>query len=70
MDFHAHLDVVEQIGAGCGSSSWCLGVLQTHSWIAGFLSKKAQDDIYARDADALIVAVLNARGEAIKTGDR
>lgn len=69
MDFHAHLDVVEQIGAGCGSSGWCLGVLQIHSWVAGLLSEQAQDDIYADDPDALIAAVLNARGAAGKTAD-
>lgn len=69
MDFHAHLDVVEEIGVGCGSSAWCLGVLQIHSWVAGLMSKQAQDDIYADDPDALIVAVLNARGTAARSQD-
>lgn len=69
MDFHAHLDVVEEIGAGCGSSGWCLGVLQIHSWVAGLLTERAQNDIYADDPDALIAAVLNARGLARKTED-
>jgi len=64
MDFHAHLDVVAEISAGCGASGWCLGVLQIHSWVAGLMTKQAQDDIYADDPDALIAAVLNARGEA------
>ncbi|HCH56237.1 MAG TPA: hypothetical protein DEV64_04030, partial [Rhodospirillaceae bacterium] len=40
MDFHAHLDVVEEISAGCGASGWCLGVLQIHSWVAGLLSQQ------------------------------
>ena len=70
MDFHAHLDVVEEISAGCGASGWCLGVLQIHSWVAGLLSQQAQDDIYGDDQDALIVAVLSARGEAVPRGDR
>ncbi|MAJ93573.1 MAG: oxidoreductase [Rhodospirillaceae bacterium TMED63] len=69
MDFHAHLDVVEEISAGCGASGWCLGILQIHSWVAGLLSQQAQDDIYGADQDALIVAVLNARGEAVPGGD-
>jgi 3-hydroxy-9,10-secoandrosta-1,3,5(10)-triene-9,17-dione monooxygenase len=67
MDFHAHLDVVEEVAAGCGSSGWCLGVLQIHSWIAGLLSEQAQKDIYDDDPDALIAAVLNPRGKARKT---
>ena len=69
MDFHAHLDVVEEISAGCGASGWCLGVLQIHSWVAGLLSQQAQDDIYGADQDTLIVAVLNARGEAVRGGN-
>ncbi len=69
MDFHAHLDVVEEVAAGCGSSGWCLGVLQIHSWVAGLLTEQAQKDIYHQDPDALIAAVLNARGKARKSGD-
>ena len=69
MDFHAHLDVVEEISAGCGASGWCLGVLQIHSWVAGLLSQQAQDDIYGADQDTLIVAVLNARGESVRGGN-
>ena len=69
MDFHAHLDVVEEISAGCGASGWCLGVLQIHSWVAGLLSQQAQDDIYGADQDTLIGAVLNARGEAVRGGN-
>ena len=69
MDIHAHLDVIEEIAAGCGSSGWCLGVLQIHSWVAGLLTERAQNDIYDVDPDALIAAVLNARGKARKTTD-
>jgi len=32
------------------------------------MSEQAQDDLYAADPDALIVAVLNARGEAHPAG--
>lgn len=69
MDFHAHLDVVEEISAGCGSSGWCLGVMQIHSWVAGLLSEQAQKDIYDNDPDALIAAVFGPRGKARKSGD-
>ena len=58
-----------KFSAGCGASGWCLGVLQIHSWVAGLLSQQAQDDIYGDDQDTLIVAVLNARGEAVRGGN-
>ncbi len=67
MDFHAHLDVVEEVAAGCGSTGWCLGVLQIHSWLVGLLGEQAQEDIYRDDPDALIAAVLNPRGTARQT---
>lgn len=69
MDFHTHLDVVEEIAIGCTSTAWCLGVLQIHSWVAGMLSEDAQADIYADNPDALIAAVLNPRGTARRDGD-
>ena len=47
MDFHTHLNVVEEISTGCGSTGWCLGVLQIHSWVAGLMDERAQDDIYS-----------------------
>ncbi len=68
MDFHAHLEIVEEVAAGCGSSGWCLGVQQIHSWVAGLLTEQAQNDIYHEDPDALIAAVLNPRGKARRTG--
>ena len=69
MDFHAHLDLVAETAAGCGSTGWCLGVFQVHSWVAGLLSEQAQDDIYGDNPDALLAAVLNARGTALPSDD-
>ncbi|MEE2662317.1 MAG: acyl-CoA dehydrogenase family protein [Pseudomonadota bacterium] len=68
MDFHTHLNVVEEISVGCGSTGWCLGVLQIHSWVAGLMDERAQDDIYSTNPDALIAAVLVARGTARSHG--
>ena len=64
MDFHTHLNVVEEISTGCGATGWCWGVLQIHSWVAGLMDERALDDIYSNNPDALIAAVLVARGTA------
>ncbi len=64
MDFHTHLDVVEEIGKGCASTAWCVGVLHIHSWLVGMLSREAQDDIYESNPDALVAAVLSPAGTA------
>ena len=68
LDFHVHLDVVEEIAKGCASTAWCLGVLQIHSWLVGLLPREAQDEIYLENPDALVAAVLNPRGSARREG--
>ncbi|PPR12157.1 MAG: Flavin-dependent monooxygenase, oxygenase subunit HsaA [Alphaproteobacteria bacterium MarineAlpha11_Bin1] len=69
LDFHTHLDVVEEVASACGASGWCLGVLQIHSWLAGLMSQQAQDEVYSDDSNALIAAVLVARGTATQNSD-
>ena len=64
LDFHTHLDVVEEIAKGCASTAWCLGVLQIHSWVAGLMTREAQDDIFGANPDALVAAVFSPRGIA------
>jgi len=64
---HDHIDVVEEVAYGCGSSGWCLGVYQAHSWLLGLFDQRAQDDAYDSDANALVSAVIGPRGQARKT---
>ncbi len=69
LDFHAHLDAVEEVSRGCGSTGWCLGVFHIDSWLAGLFARDVQDDIYGADPDALVAAVLDPRGTARRHGD-
>ena len=37
LDLHTHLQVVEELAAGCGSTGWCTGVWHAHTWLLGAL---------------------------------
>jgi len=63
-DMRTHIEVVSRIAEGCSSTSWVLGVLQIHSWLAAQFGEEAQADIYADNPDARVAAVLTPRGTA------
>ncbi len=67
-DLHAHLNVVEELAAGCGSTGWCTGVWHAHTWLLGLFAPQAQDEFTTRTPDAIISAVISPRGEA-RTAD-
>ena len=66
MDLHTHLDVVSEIARGCGSTGWCLGVMQAHSWLVALFPVQVQEETYGVHPDTLIAAVLAPRGTAKK----
>jgi len=63
---HDHIDVVEEVAYGCGSTGWCLGVYQAHSWMLGLYDGRAQDDVYSANPNAIVSAVIGPRGQARK----
>ena len=69
LDYRAHLDAVEDVSRGCGSTGWCLGVFHINSWLVGLFPGEAQDDIYGADPSALVAAVLDPHGTARRQDD-
>lgn len=61
---HDHIDTVEEVAYGCGSTGWCLGVYQAHSWMLGLFDARAQDDVYSTHPQAVVSAVIGPRGQA------
>jgi 3-hydroxy-9,10-secoandrosta-1,3,5(10)-triene-9,17-dione monooxygenase len=66
---HTHIDVVSAVAQGCGSTGWCLGVYHAHEWLMGLYGPQARADVYGKDADTLISAVIAPRGKAVRTAD-
>ncbi len=69
LSMRAHLDTVATLGEGCGSTAWCAGVIQAHSWLLSHFPSDAQDDIYGTDPNAVVAAVVGPRGRATITLD-
>jgi 3-hydroxy-9,10-secoandrosta-1,3,5(10)-triene-9,17-dione monooxygenase len=61
---HTHLDVVEEIARGCGSSGWVVSLFHTHSWLAGLFAEAAQNDVYRSNDSVRLAAGLTPRGTA------
>ena len=58
-----HVDTIATVAAACGSTGWCMGVIQAHSWLMGHFPQAAQDETYGAKSDTLISAVIAPRGQ-------
>jgi 3-hydroxy-9,10-secoandrosta-1,3,5(10)-triene-9,17-dione monooxygenase len=65
----AHVDVISTIAEGCGATGWVFGVGQAHSWMMGHFPRRAQEEVYGSDPNALVSAVIGPRGKAVKRAD-
>jgi 3-hydroxy-9,10-secoandrosta-1,3,5(10)-triene-9,17-dione monooxygenase len=65
----AHLDVVSTLAEGCGATAWVVGVGHAHSWLLGHFPRDAQTDVFGRDPNTLVSAVIAPRGKAVKEAD-
>jgi 3-hydroxy-9,10-secoandrosta-1,3,5(10)-triene-9,17-dione monooxygenase len=59
-----HIDTIATVGQGCGSTAWCMGVIQAHSWLMAHFPQAAQEETFGANPDALISAVISPRGQA------
>lgn len=54
MDYGFHMRLAMEVGRGCASSAWVLGVIASHAWILGMFSPQAQEEVWGEDPEALI----------------
>ncbi len=69
LTIRAHVDAVSTIARGCNATAWVLGVYHAHSWLMGHMDRKAQDDVYGKNPDTAIAAVIGPRGRAVRRSD-
>src|SRR5262245_48424270 len=61
----AYIDVLTEVGRGCGSTSWVASLVNVCAWLAALFPERAQADIWASDPDAWIAGSLAPNGEAV-----
>jgi len=57
-DLRTYMDVVTEIGRGCGSTSWVSFISIATAWIAALFPDQAQRDVFEGNPDARLMGVL------------
>jgi 3-hydroxy-9,10-secoandrosta-1,3,5(10)-triene-9,17-dione monooxygenase len=57
-DLRAYMDVVTELGRGCGSTAWIAFISIATAWIAAQFSDEAQRDVFDGNPDARTIGVL------------
>src|ERR1700748_1308843 len=55
-DYVALVDCADALGQGDASVAWNFANLASHHWMLGMFDRRAQDAVWAKDADALIAS--------------
>jgi len=64
-DLRTYMDVVAELGRGCGSTAWIAFISNATAWIAALFSDDAQDDFFAGNPDARFIGLLAPTSEAM-----
>lgn len=54
LDYGSQVFVAGEVGRACASSAWIVTVVASHHWVCGLFPAEAQDDIWAKDPDAVV----------------
>jgi 3-hydroxy-9,10-secoandrosta-1,3,5(10)-triene-9,17-dione monooxygenase len=60
-----YIDVLAEVGRGCGSTSWVASLVNVCAWLAALFPEKAQADIWSGNPDAWVAGSLAPNGEAV-----
>ena len=61
-DFRTKLEVIRELGRGCGSTSWTVNLLTDSAWLVGMWNEQAQNDVWGSSPDAKIAGVFPPGG--------
>ena len=61
-DFRTKLEVIRELGRGCGSTSWTANLLTDGAWLVGMWNEQAQNDVWGSSPDAKIAGVVPPGG--------
>jgi 3-hydroxy-9,10-secoandrosta-1,3,5(10)-triene-9,17-dione monooxygenase len=60
-----YIEVMAEIGRGCGSTAWVASLVNVCEWLAGLFPDRAQQDVWGADRDAWIAGSLAPNGVAV-----
>src|SRR5688572_24788614 len=59
-----YVEVMAEIGRGCGSTAWVASLLNVCAWLTGLFPEQAQRDVWGDDVDAWVAGSLAPNGVA------
>jgi alkylation response protein AidB-like acyl-CoA dehydrogenase len=59
-----YIDVIAELGRGCGATAWVASLINVCAWLAGTFPERAQRDVWAGNAEAWIAGSLAPLGAA------
>jgi len=60
-----YVDVMSELGRGCGSTAWVASLINVCAWLAALFPERAQRDIWESDPDAWVAGSLAPNGTAV-----
>lgn len=66
--FSELIEMVFEIGRGCGSSAWCYGLGAVHQWLLATFPIKAQEDVWNDNPHALLCGSYTPACNAVRKG--
>ena len=57
-----YLEVVAEVGRGCGSTAWVASLVNVCAWLASLFPERAQRDVWGTNPDAWVAGSLNPIG--------
>jgi 3-hydroxy-9,10-secoandrosta-1,3,5(10)-triene-9,17-dione monooxygenase len=64
-NIHTYIAVMEELGRGCGSTSWVASLINVCAWLASLFPERAQQDVWGSNRDAWIAGSLAPHGNAV-----
>jgi alkylation response protein AidB-like acyl-CoA dehydrogenase len=61
------LEVVSEVGRGCGSTAWVASLINVCAWLTALYPERAQQEVWGGDSDAWVAGSLNPLGSTTPT---
>jgi alkylation response protein AidB-like acyl-CoA dehydrogenase len=62
---HTYIEVMEELGRGCGSTSWVASLINVCAWLTALFPERAQQDVWGANPDAWVAGSLAPHGDAV-----
>src|SRR5262245_1780280 len=57
-DIRTYIEVMAELGRGCGSTAWTASLLNICAWLAGLFPDRAQREVWGSNAEAWVAGSL------------